>query len=831
MISQSRRLNQQHTATQEDSDLAEIRRRLDIADTDLLSVGEKAKEADSHFLGYQKLAREIRPQQDKNHYVCWSPMNRVTHGRGKASDAIAVHAVWADLDVKESGGFSGIGECYEAVAILSKRLGTEPAFIISTGRGLQPVWAIIGDRSPSTMGPLLKAWGNLVKQVAKAQGAGADPVFTPDRLLRLPGSRNFKYQDTPTVTVEFPEEWAPIPHEELARVVDSYENLRKEGSQEGSVSRREQKKYLPTNGDMSAINCSYILEMTRGWLADVPHARHPWMLSQAMRAQSAYRMKCIDDLQLAELRRILGHRFEVLLANEPSRVSSDGEFDQAWDFAADTVEAKSSSECWAELGGVPHAHADDSHKTEGLRTIEVGRKFAREKLYGRYIYVPNLNWFKYDGKRWISVTIHDVNQVAATWCQDFVANYIQQNRDLEQYKSAARYLDIRKVKEVIEAALTTDGNYSILVEADSLDTHPDLLNVRNGVIDLSSGTLKPHDPWLYFTKLADVNYRPNAVHADWVKALTAIPPELLDYCQRSFGSGITGYATSDDRLEFHYGFGRNGKTTIINAIFHALGDYAAMIPEDVLGESGGRQHPTSLMTLFGIRFAILEELQSGHRLNSAILKKLVGTPTMTARLMHKNFISWLSSHSIFVVSNYCPIIVDTDNGTWRRIVIIDYPTTFPESADPKINGLGIRERLQVGREQQEAILSWLVAGSVAWFANGKSLGEVPDRARENVEEWRGESDLVIQFVNNWMIYDASSEVRTEELRHHFNNCMDSSAVNWSQRLFTERLTGHSYLQGRGVTIGKNRKRQSVVRGLAFRDTDDEKFDSYNKWSA
>ena len=829
MIPQSQQFDQHRTATQQNSDLTEMRRRLDIADTDILSVGEKA---DDQFLGYQRPAREIRPLQDRNHYVGWSPMNPVNGGRGKASDVSAVHAVWADLDVKQPGGFSSLAECREVIAAISEQLGTNPAFIISTGRGLQPVWAVIGDRSPMVMVPVLKLFGTLVKKVAKAHGGAADSVFNPDRLLRLPGSRNFKYEDTPTVTVEFPEEWAPIPQEELTRIVNPNEGLDEDGSRPTrSVLPLEQKKYASANEDVSSFNCNYIREMTRGWFSDVPHARHPWMLSQAVRAQSAYRMKCIDDRQLVELRALLEHRFETLLENEPSRTSSDGEFDQAWNFAVDTVEAKTPSECWAELGGVPHVHADEPQKTEGLRTIEVGRKFAREKLYGKYIFVPNLNWFKYDGKRWTSATIHDVNQVAATWCQDFVANYIKQNRDPEQYKSAARYLDIRMVKDVIEAALTTDGNYSILVEADCLDTHPDLLNVHNGVIDLRSGTLRPHDPWLYLTKLADVNYRPNAVHADWVKALTAIPPELLDYCQRSFGSGITGYATSDDRLEFHYGFGRNGKTTIINAIFHALGDYAAMIPEDVLGESGGRQHPTSLMTLFGIRFAILEELQSGHRLNSAILKKLVGTPTMTARLMHKNFISWLSSHSIFVVSNYCPIIVDTDNGTWRRIVIIDYPTTFPESADPKINGLGIRERLQVGREQQEAILSWLVAGSVAWFANGKSLGEVPDRARENVEEWRGESDLLIQFVRDWMIYDASSEVRTEELRHHFNNCMDSSAVNWSQRLFTERLTGHSYLQGRGVTIGKNRKRQSVVRGLAFRDTDDEKFDSYNKWSA
>jgi len=39
----------------------------------------------------------------------------------------------------------------------------------------------------------------------------------------------------------------------------------------------------------------------------------------------------------------------------------------------------------------------------------------------------------------------------------------------------------------------------------TFDRHPDLLNVRNGVVDLRDGTLRPHDPNLMFTKVTMVD--------------------------------------------------------------------------------------------------------------------------------------------------------------------------------------------------------------------------------------------------------------------------------------------------------------------------------------
>ena len=35
-----------------------------------------------------------------------------------------------------------------------------------------------------------------------------------------------------------------------------------------------------------------------------------------------------------------------------------------------------------------------------------------------------------------------------------------------------------------------------MLEGEEFDAHPDLLNVRNGVVDLRDGTLRPHDPQL-----------------------------------------------------------------------------------------------------------------------------------------------------------------------------------------------------------------------------------------------------------------------------------------------------------------------------------------------
>ena len=50
--------------------------------------------------------------------------------------------------------------------------------------------------------------------------------------------------------------------------------------------------------------------------------------------------------------------------------------------------------------------------------------------------------------------------------------------------------------------------------------------------------------------------------------------ELIAFIQRAAGYSLTGM-TGEQVLFFLYGTGRNGKTTLLNALAYAMGDYAA----------------------------------------------------------------------------------------------------------------------------------------------------------------------------------------------------------------------------------------------------------------
>jgi putative DNA primase/helicase len=90
----------------------------------------------------------------------------------------------------------------------------------------------------------------------------------------------------------------------------------------------------------------------------------------------------------------------------------------------------------------------------------------------------------------------------------------------------------------------------VACDAATFDSKPDLLNVANGVIDLRTGTLQPHDPGLLLTKLAPVPYRPDAQHPDWEKALAAVPEDVRDWYQERLGQAITGHIPPNDVLVF-----------------------------------------------------------------------------------------------------------------------------------------------------------------------------------------------------------------------------------------------------------------------------------------
>ena len=176
----------------------------------------------------------------------------------------------------------------------------------------------------------------------------------------------------------------------------------------------------------------------------------------------------------------------------------------------------------------------------------------------------------------------------------------------------------------------------VSIDADRLDADPWLLNLRNGTLDLHSGELRPHNPGDLITKIAPVTFDPSALCPTWDSFIATVLPDpaLMAYICRIVGYSMTG-KVSEQALFFTYGTGANGKTTMLNALLHILGDYATQASTDVI--TSGDSHPTGVARLQGARMVVASELDEGRRLAEATVKSLTGGDRIAARLMHRDF--------------------------------------------------------------------------------------------------------------------------------------------------------------------------------------------------
>ena len=318
---------------------------------------------------------------------------------------------------------------------------------------------------------------------------------------------------------------------------------------------------------------------------------------------------------------------------------------------------------------------------------------------------------RYDGRRWECVDDAIVAEVVRRGVIDLHSSEARAGATAARLVQISYLFSTHRLRSVLWVA----RNYLCRSGAE-FDAHPDLLNVRNGVVDLCDGTLRPHDPELLLTRVTMVDYVPGATRLDWDKALKAVSADEADWLAARFGQGLTGYPPSDDILVVLKGSGENGKSTVIDVVRGATGaEYAIPLADRVLLARPG-DHPTEMMTLRDARLAFMEEFPELGHLNVKRLKDLTGTEWMTARLCGKDSVRWRATHSVFVTTNYLPRVDESDHGTWRRLALVEFPhryrkphepmTEFDRPGDP-----GLRERLRRGGDRQhEAVLAWLIRG-------------------------------------------------------------------------------------------------------------------------
>lgn len=444
-----------------------------------------------------------------------------------------------------------------------------------------------------------------------------------------------------------------------------------------------------------------------------------------------------------------------------------------------------------------------------LEDAYIGERLASR--HPEFVYTMGMGWVMFDGRRWKPVSANAVaemvrHELIAMWESDARAG--AEPARLQQMSRMLTAGKIKAITYIVELCLTTDRQF---------DNHPHLLNVANGVVDLRTGALGPHDPDLMLTKLCPTNYLPDATHPDWDAALRAVHEEVAPWMQVRFGQGITGHPTPDDRLPVLQGGGANGKSCLLDGIRCSLGsDYAVAMPERVLLARHG-DHPTELMTLRGARLAFAEELPEVGHLNVKRIKDLLGTGEITARYCGKDSVSWSPTHTPVVTTNYLPRVDESDNGTWRRLVMIQFPHTFLppgtglQTPQDRCGDPGLRERLRDGTGgRHEAVLAWLIEGAVRWYQDDRRMPEDPPSVQQATQAWRRTADVLLRYIHDRLVFDAGAQVMATELFEDFRDWLGTSGhTPWSDQTFSMRFAQHGEVLANQVENKRVRKSATV----------------------
>jgi P4 family phage/plasmid primase-like protien len=316
-------------------------------------------------------------------------------------------------------------------------------------------------------------------------------------------------------------------------------------------------------------------------------------------------------------------------------------------------------------------------------------------------------WYEFEKNRWVECD--QGNSLRALISKDMHDIYTKKHREImdttsgldptcDQYTSARKRS--RRIVDICTKLKTTSFKNNIMREVreqfydkdfeEKIDTRPELLCFKNGVIDFKTKTFRRGQPDDNLSKTTKIDYIPldqerhRALIDEINEFMAQLFPEaeLREYMWEHLASTLIG-TNREQTFNIYIGGGSNGKSKLIELMSACLGEYKAVLPITAVTQKramiGGAS--PELAVLKGVRYAVMQEPTKGDRINEGILKEITGGDDMTARALFKNTITFVPQFKLVVCTNVLFDIKSNDDGTWRRIRLCPYKSKFCE--DPK----------------------------------------------------------------------------------------------------------------------------------------------------
>jgi len=632
---------------------------------------------------------------------------------GKRENLRELPCLWAEIDIHKFGM-----SVEQAVAILLA-CPLPPSLIVSSGRGLHVYWLLSPPLSV-TYAPFgedaEKTRVELVTRSFVRIFRGDPNAVDLTRVLRLPGTHNTK-EGTLLPCRVLEASWARYELEQVeAFAALSPVLIAPEAAPSGPTGQEEAAPDDPYAA--YGTNWREPFDMGRLDLMSYQDADNPIHQTRLKAAASMVQRGELDDEAIFERLLVATHRAAGLAG-------------ERWDWrreeAAIHREIASAHEKWPTSPKVVQLRPREQvqpepepHAAPDIRN-DIGNALQLLALHrARLCYVVEAGWHVWDGKRF-----RRDNEMIAS-------HRLAHDLSAQQLAAALRVADKDARKAAIKWAISsgTQARISAMLhearpyvahQADDMDANIWLLNCQNGVLDLRNLSLRPHSPADLITKICGTAYDPNARCPRWERFLVEIfngDQEMIRFVQYALGYSLTG-AVKENVFFILHGTGKNGKSKLLEAAAHVLGDYMMSTPADTWAEKPPGAASNDVAALPGARFVTTNETEKNHSLRAGLVKQITGGDKVSARKMYRDFFEFTPQCKLWIATNNKPKVSGSDGAVWDRIRLLPFNIKFVPKEE-LIEGQKVRDNDLMDKLLLElpGILAWMVRGCTEWQRSG-----------------------------------------------------------------------------------------------------------------
>ena len=418
-----------------------------------------------------------------------------------------------------------------------------------------------------------------------------------------------------------------------------------------------------------------------------------------------------------------------------------------------------------------------------MKREEAVKAFATEIETGSVVAPPRAVFF--DNKRfvpkllgdWFMLGRHAIILNRELYVYD-TGRYVP-GEDLFRSTTTAR-MDMEyspgRIRDTLQYLLDSLPKYT---SDEVLDTPKNILNVKNGLLDLDKFVLMPHDPSYISIVQLEATYDPTVGASLFYEFLgRVVKPEEVPVVEEVLGSLLTP-SMEYEKAVILYGEGQNGKSTLSDIMLRFLGT------QNVSGASlqDLTDNRFAKAGLYGKMANIFPDESGKMMEDSKAFKTLVSGDNVNAEYKGKAAFTFKNRAKLVMSCNEIPKSRDKTDGNFRKYLIIEFPYKF--------DGKEIRRRIEAWTELPSALLNVAIKGLTRLRKQGGFTETI--RQTELISNLRADSDSVYAFFRDRVMWtdNPMDKVTVGDLREAYEAyCRDMGTIPVNRKEYEKGRARH-----------------------------------------